>query len=125
MEIIVKMTICGFMRWSLRKHLELLQILIPLWKKEQWAITGCDCLLVTEHFKKCMHVSEMEECNHSVFLFLTEEGKYLEGNARISFLIDKIQEIRKIYMNLKSEVASIDRRRKKLRRREKESKLSC
>ncbi|XP_061172130.1 AT-rich interactive domain-containing protein 4A-like [Saccostrea echinata] len=49
-----------------------------------------------------------------------EEGKYLEGEKRISFLMEKIQEIRKIYMNLKSEVACIDRRRKRARRRERE-----
>ncbi|KAL4238041.1 DNA- binding [Mactra antiquata] len=52
--------------------------------------------------------------------FNLEEGKYLEGTERISFLVDKIQEIRKLYMNLKSEVAGIDRRRKKLRRKERE-----
>ncbi|XP_053407670.1 AT-rich interactive domain-containing protein 4B-like isoform X2 [Mercenaria mercenaria] len=52
--------------------------------------------------------------------FNLEEGKYLEGTDRISFLVDKITEIRKIYMNLKSEVACIDRRRKKLRRKERE-----
>ncbi|KAJ8309489.1 hypothetical protein KUTeg_014363 [Tegillarca granosa] len=50
-----------------------------------------------------------------------EEGQYLEGEQRISFLMEKIQEIRKVYMNLKSEVATIDRRRKRARRRERES----
>ena len=53
----------------------------------------------------------------------SEEGKYLEGNERISFLVDKVQEIRKIYMSLKAEVACIDRRRKRARRRERESKF--
>lgn len=52
--------------------------------------------------------------------FNLEEGKYLEGTARIAFLVEKIHEIRKIYMNLKSEVACIDRHRKKLRRKERE-----
>lgn len=52
--------------------------------------------------------------------FNLEEGKYLEGNQRIAFLVDKVQEIRKIYMSLKAEVACIDRRRKRARRREKE-----
>ncbi|OWF38408.1 AT-rich interactive domain-containing protein 4B-like isoform X2 [Mizuhopecten yessoensis] len=47
-----------------------------------------------------------------------EEGKYLEGEKRISFLMEKIQEIRKVYMNLKAEVACIDRRRKRARRKE-------
>ncbi|KAK3093694.1 hypothetical protein FSP39_018994 [Pinctada imbricata] len=50
-----------------------------------------------------------------------EEGKYLEGEKRISFLMEKIQEIRKIYMSLKSEVACIDRRRKRARRKERDS----
>jgi len=45
----------------------------------------------------------------------------LEGTERISFLVNKITEIRQLYMNLKSEVAGIDRRRKKLRRKEKDS----
>ena len=53
-------------------------------------------------------------------LTLSEEGKYLEGEERISFLVEKIGEIRKIYMGLKSEVACIDRRRKRPRRKEKE-----
>lgn len=44
---------------------------------------------------------------------------------RIAFLQDKLQEIRKYYMSLKSEVASIDRRRKRLKKKEREGKLSC
>ncbi|XP_064192539.1 AT-rich interactive domain-containing protein 4A isoform X3 [Anguilla rostrata] len=39
---------------------------------------------------------------------------------RIAFLQDKLQEIRKYYMSLKSEVASIDRRRKRLKKKERE-----
>ncbi|KAG2457761.1 ARI4A protein, partial [Polypterus senegalus] len=39
---------------------------------------------------------------------------------RITFLQDKLQEIRKYYMSLKSEVASIDRRRKRLKKKERE-----
>jgi AT-rich interactive domain-containing protein 4B len=38
--------------------------------------------------------------------------------------MEKVQEIRKIYMDLKSEVALIDRRRKRAKRKERESKLS-
>lgn len=53
----------------------------------------------------------------------SEEGKYLEGEPRIVFLMEKVQEIRKIYMDLKSEVALIDRRRKRAKRKERESKL--
>uniref|UniRef100_A0A672SE71 ARID domain-containing protein n=1 Tax=Sinocyclocheilus grahami TaxID=75366 RepID=A0A672SE71_SINGR len=43
---------------------------------------------------------------------------------RISFLQEKLQEIRKYYMSLKSEVASIDRRRKRLKKKEREAGLS-
>ena len=48
----------------------------------------------------------------------------MEGEPRIVFLMEKVQEIRKIYMDLKSEVALIDRRRKRAKRKERESKLS-
>uniref|UniRef100_V9KAX5 AT rich interactive domain 4A (RBP1-like) n=1 Tax=Callorhinchus milii TaxID=7868 RepID=V9KAX5_CALMI len=44
----------------------------------------------------------------------------LTSGERISFLQDKLQEIRKYYMSLKSEVASIDRRRKRLKKKERE-----
>ncbi|XP_043553691.1 AT-rich interactive domain-containing protein 4A isoform X2 [Chiloscyllium plagiosum] len=44
----------------------------------------------------------------------------LTSAERISFLQDKLQEIRKYYMSLKSEVASIDRRRKRLKKKERE-----
>ncbi|CAG5132768.1 unnamed protein product, partial [Candidula unifasciata] len=57
----------------------------------------------------------------SKFNFSADLGEYLEGEARCNFLITKMREIKAIYMNLKSEVASIDRRRKRARRREKES----
>ncbi|XP_063426528.1 AT-rich interactive domain-containing protein 4B-like isoform X1 [Mytilus trossulus] len=50
-----------------------------------------------------------------------EEGKYLEGEERITFLMEKAQEIRKIYMDLKAEVATIDRRRKRAKRKDRES----
>lgn len=41
---------------------------------------------------------------------------------RITILQEKLQEIRKHYLSLKSEVASIDRRRKRLKKKERESK---
>ncbi|RVE57675.1 hypothetical protein OJAV_G00218410 [Oryzias javanicus] len=44
----------------------------------------------------------------------------MTSTERISFLQDKLQEIRKYYMSLKSEVASIDRRRKRLKKKERE-----
>ncbi|XP_019732919.1 AT-rich interactive domain-containing protein 4A [Hippocampus comes] len=44
----------------------------------------------------------------------------MSSSERISFLQEKLQEIRKYYMSLKSEVASIDRRRKRLKKKERE-----
>ncbi|XP_055087033.1 AT-rich interactive domain-containing protein 4A isoform X2 [Periophthalmus magnuspinnatus] len=44
----------------------------------------------------------------------------MSSSERISFLQDKLQEIRKYYLSLKSEVASIDRRRKRLKKKERE-----
>ncbi|XP_077395888.1 AT-rich interactive domain-containing protein 4A [Festucalex cinctus] len=44
----------------------------------------------------------------------------MSSSERIAFLQDKLQEIRKYYMSLKSEVASIDRRRKRLKKKERE-----
>lgn len=41
---------------------------------------------------------------------------------RISFLQEKLQDIRNHYLSLKSEVASIDRRRKRMKKKERESK---
>lgn len=46
----------------------------------------------------------------------------MSGQQRIVVLKKKIQELRKTYNMLKSELASIDRRRKKYRRREREKK---
>ncbi|XP_055880604.1 AT-rich interactive domain-containing protein 4B-like isoform X1 [Biomphalaria glabrata] len=56
----------------------------------------------------------------SKFNFSADLGEYLEGEARCNFLISKMREIKAIYMNLKSEVASIDRRRKRAKRKERE-----
>ncbi|XP_054470343.1 AT-rich interactive domain-containing protein 4A [Anoplopoma fimbria] len=49
-----------------------------------------------------------------------DELDSMSSSERISFLQDKLQEIRKYYMTLKSEVASIDRRRKRLKKKERE-----
>lgn len=43
---------------------------------------------------------------------------------RISFLQEKLQDIRNHYLSLKSEVASIDRRRKRMKKKERESKFN-
>lgn len=57
-----------------------------------------------------------------ILFHLIDEAQYLDGEKLITFLMDKIQQIRRIYMNLKTEVASIDRRRKRAKRKERESK---
>nr|CAD7430206.1 unnamed protein product [Timema monikensis] len=46
----------------------------------------------------------------------------MDGSQRIALLQHKLQELRKTYINVKAELACIDRRRKKLRRREREGK---
>nr|XP_033499194.1 AT-rich interactive domain-containing protein 4A-like [Epinephelus lanceolatus] len=52
--------------------------------------------------------------------FQIDELDSMSSTERISFLQEKLQEIRKYYMTLKSEVASIDRRRKRLKKKERE-----
>ncbi|XP_033984950.1 AT-rich interactive domain-containing protein 4A-like, partial [Trematomus bernacchii] len=52
--------------------------------------------------------------------FQIEDLDRLSGSERISFLQEKLQDIRKYYLTLKSEVASIDRRRKRLKKKERE-----
>ncbi|XP_027274011.1 AT-rich interactive domain-containing protein 4A isoform X2 [Cricetulus griseus] len=44
----------------------------------------------------------------------------MNSTEKISFLQEKLQEIRKYYMSLKSEVATIDRRRKRLKKKDRE-----
>ncbi|XP_013912172.1 PREDICTED: AT-rich interactive domain-containing protein 4A [Thamnophis sirtalis] len=44
----------------------------------------------------------------------------MNSTERISFLQEKLQDIRKYYMSLKSEVATIDRRRKRLKKKDRE-----
>ena len=53
-----------------------------------------------------------------MILVFTEEGRYLEGEARVNFLLSKIADLRAIYTQLKQEVASIDRRRKRHRKKQ-------
>nr|XP_056707186.1 AT-rich interactive domain-containing protein 4A [Euleptes europaea] len=52
--------------------------------------------------------------------FQLNELDNMSSTERISFLQDKLQEIRKYYMSLKSEVATIDRRRKRLKKKDRE-----
>uniref|UniRef100_H3BHW1 AT-rich interaction domain 4A n=1 Tax=Latimeria chalumnae TaxID=7897 RepID=H3BHW1_LATCH len=52
--------------------------------------------------------------------FQLTELDEMTSNERITFLQEKLQEIRKYYMSLKSEVATIDRRMKRLKKKERE-----
>ncbi|XP_066993886.2 microtubule-associated protein futsch isoform X2 [Anabrus simplex] len=60
----------------------------------------------------------------SKYNFYVELAPELDGSQRIALLQQKLQELRKTYMNVKAELACIDRRRKKLRRREREEKAT-
>ncbi|XP_055380997.1 AT-rich interactive domain-containing protein 4B [Condylostylus longicornis] len=55
--------------------------------------------------------------------FLVQLDPNLNPNQRIAILRKKIADLRKTYNMIKAELASIDRRRKKLRRREREKKI--
>ncbi|KAG2467161.1 ARI4B protein, partial [Polypterus senegalus] len=57
--------------------------------------------------------------------FQMAELEKMSSVDRIAFLQDKLQEIRQHYLSLKSEVASIDRRRKRLKKKERESETRC
>ncbi|XP_077180092.1 AT-rich interactive domain-containing protein 4A [Paroedura picta] len=52
--------------------------------------------------------------------FQLNELDNMSSTERISFLQEKLQEIRKYYLSLKSEVATIDRRRKRLKKKDRE-----
>uniref|UniRef100_A0A6I8P713 AT-rich interactive domain-containing protein 4B n=1 Tax=Ornithorhynchus anatinus TaxID=9258 RepID=A0A6I8P713_ORNAN len=54
--------------------------------------------------------------------FQMSDLENMSSAERIAILQEKLQEIRKHYLSLKSEVASIDRRRKRLKKKERESK---
>nr|XP_033808163.1 AT-rich interactive domain-containing protein 4A isoform X2 [Geotrypetes seraphini]XP_033808164.1 AT-rich interactive domain-containing protein 4A isoform X2 [Geotrypetes seraphini]XP_033808165.1 AT-rich interactive domain-containing protein 4A isoform X2 [Geotrypetes seraphini] len=52
--------------------------------------------------------------------FQIDELENMSSTERIGFLQDKLQEIKKYYMSLKSEVATIERRRKRLKKKDRE-----
>lgn len=56
--------------------------------------------------------------------FQLNELDNMNSTERISFLQEKLQEIRKYYMSLKSEVATIDRRRKRLKKKDRVDRKS-
>ncbi|XP_024916825.1 AT-rich interactive domain-containing protein 4B isoform X3 [Cynoglossus semilaevis] len=57
--------------------------------------------------------------------FPTSELEKMSSLERISFLQEKLQDIRNHYLSLKSEVASIDRRRKRMKKKEQESTVAA
>lgn len=54
-------------------------------------------------------------------MFTLADLEKMSSLERISFLQEKLQDIRNHYLSLKSEVASIDRRRKRMKKKERES----
>ncbi|MBN3272155.1 ARI4B protein, partial [Polyodon spathula] len=56
-----------------------------------------------------------------VSVLLTANLEKMTSVERVAFLQEKLQDIRSHYLSLKSEVASIDRRRKRLKKKERES----
>uniref|UniRef100_A0A8C6SYY6 Translocase of outer mitochondrial membrane 20 n=1 Tax=Neogobius melanostomus TaxID=47308 RepID=A0A8C6SYY6_9GOBI len=57
--------------------------------------------------------------------FQMSEMEKMSSLERISFLQEKLQDIRNHYLSLKSEVASIDRRRKRMKKKERESAVAA
>ncbi|XP_057703551.1 AT-rich interactive domain-containing protein 4B isoform X1 [Corythoichthys intestinalis] len=57
--------------------------------------------------------------------FQMSDLEKMSSLERISFLQDKLQDIRNHYLSLKSEVASIDRRRKRMKKKELESTVAA
>lgn len=62
----------------------------------------------------------MITCTHSC-----SSDPDLDATKRIAVLQSRIQELKRTYMQVKTELASVERRRKKLRRKERESKKDC
>ncbi|KAF5303613.1 hypothetical protein FQA39_LY09860 [Lamprigera yunnana] len=61
----------------------------------------------------------------SKYNFYVDLDPSLDSAQRIAILQQKLQEIRKTYADVKAELAAVERRRKKLRRREREAKLAA
>ncbi|XP_014858445.1 PREDICTED: AT-rich interactive domain-containing protein 4A [Poecilia mexicana] len=79
----------------------------------------CSGLSSPSAHSKDKHSSPSPQRSYKWTLQLDELDN-MSSTERISFLQEKLQEIRKYYMSLKSEVASIDRRRKRLKKKERE-----
>lgn len=71
------------------------------------------CVSIILYFMKCFFFF--------FFVLLPADLEKMNSLERISFLQEKLQDIRNHYLSLKSEVASIDRRRKRMKKKERES----
>ena len=78
------------------------------------------CLISSQHFRRFVLRSSVDEADD--VCVCADEGQFLEGEERIAFLMSKIQDLRRVYMDLKAEVACIDRRRRRHRIKEREGK---
>lgn len=83
-----------------------------------------------ELWRQVVHVFKAAECLHHPLLshkmlffsvLVPADLEKMNSLERISFLQEKLQDIRNHYLSLKSEVASIDRRRKRMKKKERES----
>ncbi|XP_077320585.1 AT-rich interactive domain-containing protein 4A isoform X3 [Lithobates pipiens] len=87
-------------------------------------ITRSPARITSPHIKDIEKDKHREKHQHSPraykWTFPLNELETMSGTERIVFLQDKLQEIRKYYMSLKSEVATIDRRRKRLKKKDRE-----
>ena len=73
----------------------------------------------------CYDLGEVLILNLCCFIFaFTDVSKIKDPDERVAIIQKQLSELRKIYMQLKAEVASIDRRRKKFRRKEREGKIT-
>ncbi|KAG9344254.1 hypothetical protein JZ751_010923 [Albula glossodonta] len=78
--------------------------------------------------RKMAHSSDSEDHSTSENTAKSPSSKTnarMSSLERISFLQEKLQDIRNHYLSLKSEVASIDRRRKRLKKKERESTVAA
>lgn len=71
----------------------------------------------------CTSIFLNQRCLKTFFSFCSADLEKMSSLERIAFLQEKLQDIRNHYLSLKSEVASIDRRRKRMKKKERESKI--
>lgn len=89
----------------------------------KWSFQMCTSRTPSCHeqrFGVCAQLQVLKCC----VVFVSAELEKMSSLERISFLQEKLQDIRNHYLSLKSEVASIDRRRKRMKKKERESEWS-